>query len=142
MKKSIIALAVISTTFVACLSEKTNTETENTTQQVETLPLREVKEISFFVEQIKADSAWMNLITTKAKEANVSVDEMINLDAQYLVSQDVEVVKIENEIINNPEWLTLVKQKAQEQGLSLDEMIRADAVYMNEQNKLAAQPAK
>ncbi len=142
MKKSIIALAVISTTFVACLSETTNTETENTTQQVETLPLREVKDINFFVEQIKANPEWLTTVEEKAKQQAISLDSMLVLDATYLQLQDVEVVKIEHEIINNPEWLALVKQKAQEQGLSLDEMIRADAVFMNEQNKLAAQPAQ
>lgn len=140
MKKSIIALAVISTTLIACLSE--TTPTENTTEQVETLPLREVKDISFFVEQIKASPEWLKTVEEKAKQQAISLDSMLVLDATYLQLQDVEIVKIENEIINNPEWLTLVKQKAQEQGLSVDDMIRADAVFMHEQNKLAAQPAQ
>lgn len=142
MKKSIIALAVISTTFVACLSETTNTETENTTQQVETLPQREVKDISFFVEQIKSNPEWLKIVEEKAKQQVISLDSMLVLDATYLQLEDVEIVKIENEIVNNPEWLALVKQKAQEQGLSVDDMIRADAAYMHEQNKLAAQPVQ
>ncbi len=142
MKKSIIALAVISTTFVSCLSETTNTEKENTTQQVDTVPFREVKDISFFVQQIKADSAWMNLITTKAKEANVSVDEMILIDAEYIRNLDVEIIKIENDILKDSTWVDLIKKKAQEQGLTFDEVIRADAVYMHEQNKLSTQPVQ
>jgi hypothetical protein len=139
MKKSIIALAVISTTLIACLSE--TTPTENITQQVETLPLREVKDISFFVERIKADSAWMNLITTKAKEANVSVDEMILIDAEYIRGLDIEIIKIENDILRDSTWVDLIKKKAEEQALSFDEVIRADAEYVYEQNKLSAQPA-
>jgi len=127
MKKSIIALAVISTTLIACLSE--TTPTENTTQQVETLPLREVKDINFFVEQIKSNPEWLQMVEEKAKQQSIPLDSMLLIDAAYLQTEDVEIVKIENEIINSPEWIELVKKKAAEQGLSLDEMIRADATF-------------
>lgn len=135
MKKAIISLFVIGTAFVGCLSEPTNTET--TVEQIETLPLREVKELNYFIEQIKANPEWLSEVEGKAKQQSIPLDSMFIIDATYLQAQDIEIVKIENEIINSPEWLDLVKKKAEEQGLSLDEMIRADAAYNFQQKTIS-----
>jgi len=129
MKKTIISLFFVGSIVIGC-SSGNNESTDASIQLIETLPLREVKDISIFIEQIKADSAWLNMVEKKAEEQGIPFEEMIKMDAQYLIELDIQIVQIENDIINNPEWLALVKQKAQEQGISLDDAIRADAEYM------------
>lgn len=135
MKKSVIALVIFSTTFVACVSEKTNSESTTQQEQVETLPLREVKDINIFVEQIKSSPEWLKVVEEKAKQQSISLDSMLMIDAVYLQTEDAEIVKIENEIIQNQEWLDLVKKKAQANGISIDDAIRSDANFMFQENK-------
>ncbi len=128
MKKPILTVLISSSLLVGCLVDGPNIKTS--TQEVKILPLREVKDINFYIEQIKADSSWMDMIEEKAKKLGISVDEMLKIDAEYLEIQEVEIVKIENDIIKNADWLELIKQKAIERKVSLDEMIRIDATFV------------
>lgn len=128
MKKPILTVLISSSLLVGCLVDGPNIETP--AQEVKILPLREVKDINFYIEQIKADSSWMDMIEEKAKKLGISVDEMLKIDAEYLEIQEVEIVKIENDIIKNADWLELIKQKAIERKVSLDEMIRIDATFV------------
>jgi 4-amino-4-deoxy-L-arabinose transferase-like glycosyltransferase len=48
-----------------------------------------VKDIAFYKNVIKSDINWLNAVETKAKKRNISLDEMINLDAQWMVDQDL-----------------------------------------------------
>lgn len=132
MKKSLI-VASIMLGLISCNSN--NMPEETATKIEESIPLREVKPKKFFIDQIKNDSSWFYLIVEKAKQQNISVDEMLVIDATYIENRDAEIVKIENDIIRNPEWLNIVKQKAIDQKISLDDMIRADASYMFEESK-------
>ncbi|HQI46271.1 MAG TPA: glycosyltransferase family 39 protein [Bacteroidales bacterium] len=44
-----------------------------------------IKNVDYFISQIKSDPAWYEDIKRKAKERDISVDEMLKLDAQYMV---------------------------------------------------------
>lgn len=134
--KKIFYITLIGTSLLtACASN--NEPKETVVIEQETLPLREVKNKMFFIEQIKVDSLWLKTIEDKAKERSISLEEMIQIDAEYLQNEDAQIVKIENDIIRNPEWLDLVKKKAREQGASLDDVIRADANFMYQESKKA-----
>ncbi len=136
MKKIVYTILIISFCLTACVSE--TSETETIIPKQEQLPLREIKDINVFVEQIKADSNWSSLISKKADEAGKTFDEMITIDAQYLQDMDAEIVTIENEIIQNEEWLNTIRQKAESQNVNLNQAIRADAEFMyNERLKVA-----
>lgn len=136
MKKILYIALIGSSVLTSCSSN--NEPQETVVVQQEILPLREVKDINVFIEQIKADSNWSNLISKKAEENKKTFDEMITIDAQYLQNEDIEIVKIENEIIQNEGWLNTIRQKAKSQNVDLNQAIRADAEFMyNERLKVA-----
>ena len=43
------------------------------------------KDVNYYILQIKSDSIWYENVKHKAKEKNISIDEMLKLDAQYMV---------------------------------------------------------
>lgn len=133
MKKFFYVSMVVAGIFSACSSNDKPQEAVVVEQNI--LPLREVKDINIFVEQIKASPEWLKMVEEKAKQQSISLDSMLMIDAVYLQTEDAEIVKIENDIIKNQEWLDLVKKKAQTNGISLDEAIRSDANFMFQENK-------
>ena len=46
------------------------------------------KELDHYIKKIKGDKKWMESIRKKAKERNVSVEEMIETDAKYTLKQN------------------------------------------------------
>ncbi|MCC7332667.1 MAG: hypothetical protein IT232_08675 [Flavobacteriales bacterium] len=132
MKKFILNTLLITSVLISCKNEDENTERINEKIKEE-ISLREIKSKEYFIEIIKKDSIWMESINQKAKERNISVDEMLTIDAEYMVARDAEIVKIENDIIRDTVWLDLVKKKAEKQGLKLDEMLTNDATFMYEE---------
>ena len=44
-----------------------------------------IKDVNFYIRQIKSDSVWYENVKRKAKEKNISLNEMLKLDAQYMV---------------------------------------------------------
>lgn len=135
MKKNLLVVGLTTFVLFSCGSDSEPTDQTVIVNTESELPLREVKDLSHFVELIKADSAWMVLMDTKSKESGIAIEEVINMDAKFLQDQEVQIVQIENDIIKNPEWMTLVKQKSQEQGITIDEVIRADASFMFKQRQ-------
>lgn len=142
MKKNVLVIGVLSLSLFSCVSENSSSDQTVIVSAEEVLPLREVKDLTHFVNQIKSDSAWMVMMESKAKDRSVSIDEVINMDAKYLQDQDIEIVKVENDVIKNAEWMALVKQKSQEQGLSIDEVIRAEASFVFKQKQEALNSAQ
>ena len=136
MKNYFIASLIISSTLFGCLEENPNSEVTQVQTELE-FPLREVKTLNFYVDQIKGDTVWMKTISEKASKAGVSIEEMIKIDAEYIEFQEAEIVKIENQIITDKKWLDMVKQKATEQNVTVEEMIRADAYYIYQKNNEA-----
>jgi hypothetical protein len=134
--KTLTLIVFISIVTASCENETYNEE--NTVEIFQEAPLlREVKSKEFFVNRIKEDSLLMEMIITKAKERNISNDEMIQIDAEYLQNEEAKITNIENDIIGKPDLLKSVKQKANEQGITIDDMLRMDAVFIYEENKKA-----
>lgn len=117
-------------TITSCLTENPTTDNQINNNETVSLPLREVQTLEFFINRVKSDSTWMYLTEQKANERGITLEEMLKMEGQFLLEQDAEIVKIENEIIKSPEWLEFVSKKAEEQGTTVDSMIRNDANYM------------
>jgi hypothetical protein len=93
-------------------------------------------------EKIHNTPQWMSDIGKKAKEKNISVEEMVNLDAQYIYETDycqpdviaaTEEIKIR--IHNTPAWTEDVRKKAKEKNITFEEMLELDAKFIYEQEK-------
>lgn len=85
-----------------------------------------------------------NELTRKAKERNVSIDEMASIEANWLFNNNLEINKVKQKIIdknleineivnrikNNPEWFENVKKQAIDEGVSLNQMLLRSANYV------------
>ncbi len=93
--------------------------------------------INYFIHEIKNTAAWLADIKKKALEKNVSLDEMLALDAAYLYDTKYakeEVIafteQTKKRIRSDEKWLSEVKAKAEAKKISLDEMLELDAKYI------------
>ncbi|HPX34813.1 MAG TPA: hypothetical protein PK345_07075 [Bacteroidales bacterium] len=99
------------------------------------------KLIANYKTQITKDSLWFAAVSEKAQKYFMPVEEMLNLDAEYIARQEAsksfdkeERVQVYIQSIKeDPEWLEVVIKKAAEQGKSIEEMIREDAIFMVDQ---------
>lgn len=127
-------ILIISLALFSCSNSENNEQTIN--DEVQTpIPLREVKPLEAIIAQIKADTAWYVLVEQKAQEQGLPIDSVLLNDAKYMETIEIELVKIENQIIQTPEWFELVSKKAQEQGVKIDEILRTEASWVYEENK-------
>lgn len=124
--KKFLFIPVILLGVFACGS---NSE-ETTKEETEELQPRVVHTKEYFIDMIKADTTWNAMIVQKAKDNNVSYEEMLEMDAIYMLGFDSAVVEIENGIITDVEWMKSIKQKATENSRTIDQQIRLDAEYM------------
>ena len=92
--------------------------------------------LQHLIQKMKNDQNWLSDIDKKAKEKGVTTDEMLSLDANYLLlnlsDEELKSIRIEIfelRITSTPEWLENVKQKAAEKNISLQEAIRQDAIF-------------
>jgi len=137
MKNYLVLILTI--VLFSCSNNENNEQSTNNTTPTP-IPLKEVKSLEAIIAQIKADTAWYKLIEVKAKEQGLPVDTVLLGDAKYMGVIEVEIVKIENQIIQSPEWFELVSKKAKEQGISIDEVLRTEASWTNDENKKKLNP--
>lgn len=95
----------------------------------EILPLREVKEVGYFIEQIKSDSLMYHNIVKKANQQNRLVNEILKEEAEALESEYADIIRIENLIIKNSTWFEEVQNKAKQENLSIDSLVRREAIH-------------
>lgn len=106
------------------------------------------KSLAFTKERIKYDKLWYNNIKQEASLSGVSIEELIEKNAKYIiditqdedkinfiVGRDLSYLEIEQEIRNNKEWMEAIQIKAKEKNIAIDNMIRIDAQYILEQRK-------
>jgi hypothetical protein len=122
----------------------------------EILSLSKDEWIEHYKKLIRSSDEWLKQIENKAKEQNISIEEMINRDATWCYNEDYkngkiqvslssdekekEISKIIDEIRSSPEWLKQIEKKAKENNKTLDEMIREDAVWLlNQRQKQATE---
>jgi len=99
--------------------------------------LRQRIYVGLILESIKGNKKWMQDIEHKAKEKNISVQEMMNLDAIYIYKTEYckpEVIRLLNQNIerirNTKEWMDDILKKAIAKNVSMEEMIEMDAKYI------------
>jgi hypothetical protein len=81
---------------------------------------------------------WMNSIISKAKERNISVEEMLETEAKHMYFKDdlngyitfYGISHFKNIIRNNPEWYKATEKKAENKKISIDEMLTLEADYV------------
>lgn len=91
-------------------------------------------------------SEWLNSDIQKAKDRNVSLEEMLELDAGYVYSlsniNELLTLKgpayLENSIRQDNNWLSSLRTKAEEKKISLSELIHQNAVYQMQTSYKAA----
>lgn len=127
MKKYFNIIIVIgSNILTGCNDDSLN---EKIITKQEALPLREVKEIGYFIEQITSDSSMYYNVLKNANQQNRPVNEILKEDAAVLESEYADVIRIENLIIKNPSWFEEVQNKATQERMSIDSAIKREAMH-------------
>lgn len=101
--------------------------------------------VEYFIQSIKSDKSWFDQIKKKASKKNISINEMLERDAKYLINkykQKYEITESYNlnyfsdllnytkeRIKNDSAWMNHVKEKAYEQNISNEESIMQEALY-------------
>jgi SGNH hydrolase-like domain, acetyltransferase AlgX len=88
---------------------------------------------------IRNQREWFRFMVSKARKQEVTLEEMIRIDAEYSFFNDYNSIQDKNfedtithiaiDIKNNPEWLKTVNEKAKAMNIPLGEMIDRDARY-------------
>jgi hypothetical protein len=98
---------------------------------------RQLIYVNSIKEHITQTPEWMIDIERKAKEKNVTVEEMITLDAIYIYETDYckpevieEIELTKQRIKNTKEWIEQIRVKAKQKGYTEDEMLELDAKYL------------
>jgi hypothetical protein len=93
--------------------------------------------VKLITENIIKNNDWMSDIKRKAKEKNISEDEMITLDAIYVYKteyckQGVPEILDEtaSRIRKTEQWMKDIAKKSKEKNISVDEMVEMDAKYI------------
>jgi hypothetical protein len=93
--------------------------------------------VKLLSENIKKDKVWLADVERKAKEKNISTEEMITLDAIYIYKTEYckpGVPELLDETIarikNTKPWVADIAKKAKEKNVSFEEMMEMDAKYI------------
>lgn len=93
--------------------------------------------VNLILENIKKNREWMSQIERKASENNVTIEKMMQLDADYIYNLDYGSQKINalldktvTRIKKTNEWMKEIKRKAAQKNISIEEMIEMDAKYI------------
>ncbi len=97
---------------------------------------------------------WFKNLKNKAEKKGVSIEDVMDNDAQYLLYQNPEnyfpelnqdipesrnikieshtnpIEKIKEKMRNNPDWMESIREKAEQRGISLDSMMTNDAIWI------------
>ncbi|MBK7667691.1 MAG: hypothetical protein IPJ32_10330 [Sphingobacteriaceae bacterium] len=99
--------------------------------------LRKKVYVKLLSENIRRDKVWLADVERKAKEKNISVEEMITLDAIYIYKTEYckpGVPELLDETIarikNTKPWIEDIAKKAKEKNVSFEEMMEMDAKYI------------
>jgi hypothetical protein len=98
---------------------------------------RERMYIKEIIKDIRKNKEWLADIEGKAKEKNITTEEMIRRDAMYVYKTDYckqEVIDLTEQnkqrILNTKEWAESLKAKAAERNITYEEMLELDAKYI------------
>lgn len=83
-------------------------------------------------------SVWFNDVIEKARSRGITLEEMLQIEAEYVYSQQdmngllayMGPAYFEQQIRKDRSWYNLVEEKAKEKNISMDEAIAEDADYI------------
>lgn len=86
---------------------------------------------------ITQNAEWYAKVTAKAAENNIALDKQMQLDAEYILSDELLKPKptlesIMDNIRNTPEWMKDIEAKAKENNISVEEQLKKDAQWQLE----------
>ncbi|MBE9492048.1 MAG: hypothetical protein IMY70_04125 [Bacteroidetes bacterium] len=95
---------------------------------------------------ITKDNEWFNHVINKARSKGLSLEEMMYLDAKYIMMMnDLDNYLalfgheyFEEKIKSDPNWYNSIKEKAAEQKVTVEEMLRQNADYLFRKNNPGA----
>lgn len=92
------------------------------------------KRINEIKNDINKDKEWLDKVTFKATENKISLAKQMQLDAEYILSDELFKPKITLESIienirNTPEWMKDITAKAKENNISIEEQLKKDAQW-------------
>jgi hypothetical protein len=92
---------------------------------------------------IKNNADWFNSLLKKADENKVSIEKQIQLDAEYILSEEILNLEVAIESIkNNEKWMKEIKQKAKENKITEEEQLKRDAKWQLENKKTTSNNPK
>lgn len=92
------------------------------------------KRLNDIKNDIKQNGEWYAKVTAKAAENMVSLDKQMQLDAEYILSDELFKPKpslegIIETIKNTPTWMKDIEAKAKENNVSVEEQLKKDAQW-------------
>jgi hypothetical protein len=100
-------------------------------------PISEYDRVFSYKNAILGYDVWFNNVIDKARNRNITLGEMLDLEARYQFQQ-VEPEKFYifdglnyyiNQIVQTPDWIEKIKAKAEQNNLDLDELLIVEADY-------------
>lgn len=92
---------------------------------------------------IKNNADWYNSLIKKVDENKVSIEKQMQLDAEYILSEEILNLEVAIESIkNNEKWMKEIKQKAKENKITEEEQLKRDAKWQLENKKTTSNNPK
>jgi hypothetical protein len=135
-KKNFTTILLIAGVFVSCGGNQgEGVVKEHEDKDVVIEMISEPESVEDWERVIRADKDWMERMKEKASKREISLDEAIVLDAQWVVSEKAKnapktVASVVQAIKNDDDWLSAVEKKAKERSISVDDMIIMEAEYV------------
>ncbi len=89
----------------------------------------------YFIKQIEQDSNWLNSIKIKAKETGNNVERMIELDAMFMEHEELEIIKIEHEMVDDTTQFNIIREIAKSTRKSINDVLTEKATKKYMENK-------
>ncbi|MGE0634951.1 MAG: ArnT family glycosyltransferase [Bacteroidia bacterium] len=89
-----------------------------------------------YIEGIKNNPQWMHDLTVKAKERNLSIEELITADANWLAENDLRNYNYLTAMLQNPRWKTDLETRAATKQLSLEAFCNQELEFIFKQGRV------
>lgn len=89
-----------------------------------------------YEEGIKSNPQWMQDLTVKAKERNLSIEELIIGDANWLAENELRNYNYLAAMLQNPRWKTDLETRAATKQISLEAFCREELEFVFKQGRV------
>jgi 4-amino-4-deoxy-L-arabinose transferase-like glycosyltransferase len=89
-----------------------------------------------YEEGIKSNPQWMHDLTLKAKERNLSIEELITADANWLAENDLRRYNYLTAMLQTPRWKTDLETRAAAKQISLEAFCSEEVDFIFKQGRV------